>query len=156
MAKVLARKVDRDRVQLDPDGVLAISHVALGDTFEIDLPTASTGSISMLKTWRMWMAQIAKHMADRGSVMPLFPSDPSYGSRPFNADDAHESFTHAMLGCDEHGVRYSWGMGAGKLKAPKSKRLYAMDKLQAFAFKRGIVLKIPVNSEYRKIKDSSC
>lgn len=156
MARVLARKVDKDRVQLDPDGVLAISHVALGDTFEIDLPTASTGSVSMLKTWRMWMAQIAKHMAANGAVMPLWPMDHTRGSRPFNADDAHESFTHAMLGCDENGVRYSWGMGAGKLKAPKSKRLYAMDKLQAFAFKRGIVLKIPSNSEYRKLKDGAC
>lgn len=155
MAKILAMKAGRDFVRLDKSGEQAISHLSIGETIEIDIPSASTGTIPMLRTWRMWMAQMAQHMAANGAVMPLWPMHPERGSRPFNADDAHESFTHLLLGCDENGQRYSWSMGSGKNQAPKDKRLYAMDKLVAMAFEKGVALKIPQNSEYSKLKQEN-
>lgn len=152
MAKVEALKSSSNTIVLDPAGAEAIANIQIGEVFEIDMPSASTGTVSMLRTWRMWMDQMAKFMADNGAVMPLFPGRPDMGVRRFNANDAHEAFTHLLLGCDEGGQRYSWSMGKGKNIAPKSKRLYAMDKLIAMAFERGVALKIPRNSEYEQLK----
>lgn len=153
MPKVKAVKAMRGALALFEDGKEAIKSIPIGTELEVDIPSTSTGTVSMLRTWRMWMAQMAEHMAANGAVMPLWPAHPDKGTRPFNADDAHESFTHLLLGCDENGERYSWSMGVGKNTATKSKRLYAMDKLVAMAAERGVPLKIPRNSEYQKLKD---
>ena len=152
MPKVNALKTGHNSFRVDSDGESAISQINIGDQFEIDMPSASTGTVSMLRTWRMWMSEIAKNMAARGATMPVWPLNPEAGQRPFNANDAHESFTHLLLGCDEQGNRLSWSMGKGKNIAPKDKRLYAMDKLISWAFEEGITLKIPRNSEYSKLK----
>lgn len=111
-----------------------------------------TGTVSMLRTWRGWMAEVAYYMANRGARMPLVIDEKGehHGSRPFNAQDAHECFTMYFLGADEHGTRYSWAMSSdgGQKVAPKSKRLYAMDKMVAYCAERGIPITIPEKSEY--------
>ena len=153
MAKVQALKVGRDTIRLDKSGIEALERLQIGEVLEVDMPSASTGTVSMLRTWRMWMAEIANYMAANGSTMPLIPNKPQLGTRPYNADDAHEAFTYLLLGCDDHGQRFSWSMGKGKNTAPKSKRLYAMDKLLHWALEKGITLKMPRNSEYAKLKE---
>lgn len=153
MPKIRVLKTGPDSFRLDKDGASAAAHIQVGQSFEIDMPSASTGTVPMLRTWRMWMSTIADHMAKRGSVMPIWPGCPEAGSRPFSADDAHESFTHLMLGCDASGNRYSWSISKNHNTAPKSLRLYAMDKLISWAFNEGITLKIPRNSEYSNLKE---
>lgn len=117
---------------------------------------SGTGSTPMLRTWRKWMAETAQYMAASGCSMPGYidrRGEP-HGRRPFNADDAHELFTMRWLGSDEKGNRYSWKMrdNSGEVTpAPKSKRLYAMDKHLAFATERGIKLTVPREGEYAEL-----
>lgn len=115
-----------------------------------------TGSVPMLRTWRGWMGETAEYMAASGCTMPGYIDSKgnAHGKRPFNADDAHELFTMRWLGSDENGNRYSWKMRdkSGEVTpAPKSKRLYAMDKHLAWATERGIKLTVPRDGEYAKL-----
>lgn len=98
------------------------------------------------------MGSVADHMASQGAEMPLYPG--SKRTRPFNADDAHEAFTMLLLGCDDDGNRYSWAKGSsganGKPVAPKSKRVYAMTKMEHWMIERGIKYLNPAEkNEYR-------
>lgn len=104
------------------------------------------------------MKETATWMAWQGAKMPLCydrEGNP-WGERPFNEYDAHELFTHKWLGSDESGVRFSWRMRgedkSGGTPAPKSKRLYAMEKHDQWCASRGIILTIPDNSEYRQLQ----
>lgn len=121
-------------------------------------PDANTGTVPMLRTWRMWMRETAQWMAWQGAKMPLCYDKQGnpWGERAFNENDAHELFTHKWLGCDEKGVRYSWRMRGeaedGSTPAPKTKRLWAMECHEAWCTDRGIKLTIPENSEYRKLQ----
>lgn len=115
----------------------------------------NVGTETMLRTWRGWMTQIAEYMSANGATMPLWSKNGEpYGQRPFNAEDAHEAFTKLFLGCDDNEQRYSWSLcKKGKSnQAPKSKRLYAMEKMQAWALNKGIVLKTKENSEYFRLQ----
>lgn len=118
----------------------------------------NTGTVPMLRTWRMWMRQTADWMAWQGAKMPLCYDKQGnpWGERAFNENDAHELFTHKWLGSDENGIRYSWRMrgedAAGSTPAPKSKRLWAMECHEAWATDRGIKLTIPDDSEYRNLQ----
>lgn len=126
--------------------------VPLGQVMRCDVKNESTGSVPMLRTWRKWMAETALHMAHFGCTMPLYIDSKGIprGSRPFNADDAHELFTMKWLGCDDQGRRYSWGMSKSDdvTQAPFSKRLYAMDKHAQYCAERGIKITIPRRGEY--------
>lgn len=101
------------------------------------------------------MKVVADHMAANGVTMPLMINKHGkmHGSRPFNADDAHELFTSQFLGLDERGNRLSWVMSEGDSTATKEQRYVAMTKLQAWCFDKGINLPIPRESEYQDIKD---
>lgn len=76
-----------------------------------------------------------------------------YGQRPFNADDAHELFTMQLLGCDADGTRLSWAKSPhdGMRVATKGERIHAMQRMEAWATERGIVLLNPRDSEYRQL-----
>jgi len=126
-----------------------------GTILELKAVEQSTGTVPMLRTWRGWMGEVAQHMAHKGCTMPLYidgDGDP-HGTRPFNADDSHELFTLKFLGTDEKGARLSWSMSkSGETElAPKSRRLYAMQKLEVWATENGIPIRIPKKCEYRDL-----
>lgn len=135
----------------DNDTYVYFQSLKSGTILELDYREASTGTIPMLKTWRMWMAQMATYMDGQGVTMPLYVMNgKNHGSREFNKDDAHDLFTERLLGSDENGKRYSWAMTKKEdcIVAPKSSRLYAMDKMLVYATEKGIKLTIPRKSEF--------
>lgn len=104
----------------------------------------------MKKTWRMWMRETADWMAGNGATMPLCMRDGQpWGSRPFNEQDAHELFVSHHLGVDEKGERYKTADG------DKGQMLLMMDKHVAWATERGLMLTIPQDGEYMKLKSAS-
>ena len=125
----------------------------------VTVADGSTGKWSMTKLWRSWMASTAKFMAANGAVMPMMikANGDWYGSRPFNADDAHELFTHQYLGADERGDRLSWKKraGQGEVAATKGQRVYAMQRHQAWMTEKGIEHMVPRDSEYYKALQES-
>lgn len=131
--------------------------VAIGHPYNCSITKANVGKWSMSRLWRSWMASVAKYMADNGAVMQLWPG--SDRTRPYNEDDAHAAFTELLLGSDENGNRYSWAKsrrGAkGKPLAPKSKRVYAMQKMEVWMVERGIKYLNPAgDNEYRKLVEA--
>lgn len=135
-----------------------VNNLKHDECVELNFVETSTGTWPMLKTWRKWCSEVALHMASGGAWMPLFPNcvnGESKGKRPFNADDAHISFTHMFLGSNDDGVRYSWGLSKKDNieVAPKSRRLYAMDKMVEWCAREGIKITIPNNSEFRKLME---
>ncbi|MDP1931930.1 MAG: hypothetical protein Q8L60_10780 [Gammaproteobacteria bacterium] len=130
----------------------AFKKLPLGAVMRCELKNESTGTIPMLRTWRGWMGETARHMAAAGCTMPLYidSNGVAHGKRPFRGDDAHDLFTSMWLGCDENGNRYSWSISSNPelTVAPMSKRLYAMDKHVAWCAERGIKITIPRTGEY--------
>lgn len=128
-----------------------------GNTAKITITKKSNGTIPLLRLWRMWMQDIADHMAKQGRKMPLLMDKNGnyHGLRPFNADDAHEAYTHLTMGCDENGNRYSWcvksDMYDGRVSAPLGMRLHAMDLVHRHAMEHGIILRMPKNTEYEEL-----
>lgn len=115
---------------------------------------AGVGKWGMARLWRSWMDSTAKFMAGNGVKMPLMiKSDGSwYGSRPFDANDAHELFTRQWLGVDENGVRLSWAKSGNQRKATKGERFNALRKHENWCVEKGIVLFKPRDSEYEKLE----
>lgn len=141
------------------DDMLAVaSHVC--DHFEGDKSPLKvvvthlkgTGKWSMARLWRKWMSETASYMANRGSVMPLMTREDGswYGSRPFNADDAHELFTSQWLGVDSSGNRLSWAK-SGDNAADKGQRFIAMLRHQDWCVQKGIMLTMPRDSEFNDL-----
>lgn len=131
--------------------------VEIGHPYNCSITKANVGKWSMSRLWRSWMSSVADYMTSRGATMPLHPW--SDKTRPFNADDAHAAFTELLLGSDENGNRYSWARsrdGAnGKPLAPKSKRVYAMQKMEVWMIERGIRYMNPASdNEYRKLVEA--
>lgn len=114
----------------------------------VEVKRWEANSWPMKKTWRMWMSEIAKHMADAGVTMPLMINKDGkiYGRRPFDEKDAHELFVRQFLGVDENGDRYKTASG------DKGKMLNMMDEMISWATERGISLTIPGDGEYMKLK----
>jgi len=116
----------------------------------------STGKWGMAKLWRAWMATTGEWMAQQGATMPLcLNSDGShYGSRPFNADDAHELFTARWLGVDADGIRLSWSkQGHDDMRpATRGERFHALQLHEQWASDKGIILLKPRDSEYMQIE----
>ena len=146
----------------------------------------STGKWGLARLWRSWMATTAKFMAENGVTMPLMTEVKSseaseglrfhlerakeflgfgssvivaYGSRPFNADDAHELFTRQHLGVDENGRRLSWAKSIKpenkdkERAATKGERFNALRKHENWCIDRGITLFKPRDSEYNKLTE---
>ena len=119
----------------------------------------SNGTIPMLRLWRMWMRDVAIHMAKRGRTMPMYIDEKGVnrGKRPFNENDAHVAYSHLCLGCDEIGNRLSWCVKSdeyeGRKAASIGQKVKALDKIYQFAMEEGIKLRIPSNTEYQKLKD---
>ena len=120
----------------------------------INSQPAGTGKWGMARLWRGWMATTAKFMAGNGVKMPLMINKDGewYGSRPFNAGDAHELFTRQHLGVDENGVRLSWAKSGDQRKATRGERFNALRKHEEWASIKGITLFKPRNSEYEQIE----
>lgn len=114
----------------------------------------NTGKWGMAKLWRAWMESTAKFMAGNGVSMPLMydKNGNPYGSRPFNANDAHELFTRQHLGVDESGERLSWAKNGTQRKATKGERFNALQRHEAWASEKGIILFKPRGSEYDKLE----
>lgn len=116
--------------------------------FRIELKKAEPPStLSMKRTWRMWMEDTAKWMAANGATMPLYhkPDGTPVGKRPFNKDDAYECFLRLWGGEDEDGDREH------QESTDKAVLLYIMDKHLAWASERGIPLRIPKDGEYMRL-----
>ena len=131
-------------------------HKVLNASFQ----PVGTGKWGMARLWRGWMATTAKYMAGRGAKMPMYikPDGSWYGERPFNADDAHELFTHQHMGADELGRRLSWAKSIkdeNKDKervATKGERFNALRLHEEWASNKGITLFKPRNnSEYQQL-----
>lgn len=113
------------------------------------------GKWGMSRLWRSWMSVVASYMAQNGAKMPLMiAKDGShYGSRPFNAQDAHELFTAQFLGLNENGERLSWRRSDGEDVADKGQRFVAMLKLQTWCIDKGINLPMPRESEFHDLNE---
>ena len=161
--------------------VLALDeHKALNLTFK----KTGTGKWGMARLWRGWMSTTADFMANNGVTMPLMVQVKSsesreglsyyiekakecigkgnyimvgYGSRPFNAEDAHELFTRQHMGADEKGRRLSWAKSINnededkERVATKGERFNALRRHEEWASSRGITLFKPRNSEYQQL-----
>jgi hypothetical protein len=123
---------------------------------KVSIGTAHTGKWGMAKLWRMWMTSTAEFMAKNGVTMPLMlrQDGTSFGSRPFNAEDAHELFTHQWLGCDANGVRLSWSKTghSGMRAADRGERFNALRKHEAWAIEKGLILFKPREGEYHRLE----
>jgi hypothetical protein len=120
-----------------------------------------TGKWGMARIWRKWMSQTAEWMSRQGATMPLcFDKDGKpYGSREFNAADAHELFTAQWLGLSKDGERLSWSRKGrdGMRAATKSERFHAMQRHESWSVERGINLFNPrEENEYRQIESDCC
>jgi hypothetical protein len=127
---------------------------------KLKVADTDVGSLSMSKTWRMWMAEVATHMCHMGCSMPLYYDGDGnpHGERRFNKNDAHELFTSKFLGSNNAGDRLSWQMDSdgGASVATREQRLFAMDKLDTWAAERGIRITIPrlgAYAEYREMQE---
>lgn len=148
-----------------PDDVCQISGYAHdhfesgGKPLKVQITQRNNGTIPMLKLWRMWMAEIARWKADRGSAMPLYYDHDGnpVGWRRFNENDAHEAYTYLCLGADENGNRYSWAVNSdeyeGRKVASIGQKLHAMQKFHQHCIEHGIPITIPDNSEYKQLQD---
>ena len=116
----------------------------------------ATGKWGMAKLWRAWMATTGEGMAQQGATMPPCSREDgtAWGSRPFNANDAHELFTMRWLGSDSTGTRLSWAKADhdGMRAATRGERYHAMVQHEAWAGDRGIILIKPRDSEYAEIE----
>lgn len=112
------------------------------------------GKWGMARLWRKWMDITATFMAHNGAVMPLMIDKDGnpYGSRPFNANDAHELFTSQWLGLNEKGERLSWKKSEGVNTADKGQRFVAMMKHENWCVEKGINLPKPRNSELAELE----
>lgn len=129
---------------------------------KVEVTKKSNGTIPMLRTWRGWMATMAKYMANNGATMPLVitkEGDP-YGSRPFNSDDCHELFTSLFLPLGSNGQRKSWVIHSssnnGNEQATTGERIHAMDRMVQWATERGILLSASEDTEYKKLMGVQC
>jgi hypothetical protein len=129
----------------------------MGAVVEANMPDETQGTIPMLRTWRKWMGETAAFMAARGCTMPHYidSSGKHHGTRPFNADDAHELFTSTYLGVDEEGKRKSWSLTSAdtEVQASMGDRLHAMDTHLLWCMEKGIKLTIPRKSEYQQLRN---
>lgn len=112
-----------------------------------------TGKWGMARLWRKWMSDTADWMAWQGATMPLAvkPDGTLWGSRPFNANDAHELFCAQWLGVGADGKRLSWAKQAhdGMRPATKAERFFAMLRHEEWCSERGIQLFNPrIDNEY--------
>jgi len=118
---------------------------------------SNTGKWTAARLWRSWMKSTADFMALNGCTMPLMINPGTgnhYGTRPFNADDAHLLFTSQWLMLDSDGTRLSWSQKGhdGMRAATKGERFNAMRKHEAYAIERGIKLLNPRDSEYNQLQ----
>ncbi len=125
-----------------------------GKILIVNSQPAGVGKWGMARVWRAWMATTAKFMSQNGVTMPLMfdKNGKPYGSRPFNADDAHELFTRQHLGVDENDIRLSWAKSGNQRKATKGERFNALRKHEIWCSDRGIILFKPRDSEYEKLE----
>lgn len=132
------------------------SELAKAPLLLVTTSNPATGKWGMARLWRAWMSTTGDWMAAHGATMPLClrPNGEQWGSRPFNADDAHELFTARWLGVDADGNRLSWSKQGreGMRAATKGERFLAMQQHEDWATERGIILLNPRDSEYRQLE----
>ena len=118
----------------------------------VSIKKAGIGNWGMARLWRAWMATTAENMAGKGITMPLMiGADGKYfGTRPFNAEDAHQLFTIKWLGVDDKGDRVSWSKAgrAGMRAATKAERFHSLERHSQWCAEKGIILFNPRDSEF--------
>ena len=123
----------------------------------IEIKGMKTGKWGLARLWRSWVSTVAKYMAANGVKMPLMLDHVGvqYGTRPFNADDAHELFTHKFMPVGENGQRLSWSKSGSKdsRAATKGERFHALRQLEIWSVERGITLLKPRDSDYVKLSN---
>ena len=123
----------------------------------VSVKGANTGKWGMSRLWYSWMDTVSRHMSESGVTMPLLISGngENFGTRPFNANDAHSIFSHKFLGCGENGNRLSWSKSGSKdsRAATKGERFHALRQLEIFCVERGITLLKPRDSDYVKLSN---
>jgi len=123
----------------------------------VSVKGASVGKWGMSRLWYSWMATVAKHMDDAGVKMPLMLdfTGVQYGTRSFNANDAHDLFSFKFLPLGENGNRLSWSKSGNKdsRAADKGERFHALRQLEIWATERGITLLKPRDSDYVKLSN---
>ncbi len=148
--------------ELDEKIAYSIAEIlASGGEAGVTVVKKSNGTLPMLKVWRMWMADIAKYQANRGAKMPILAPKMNHNGhleyvtidyRKFDANDAHEAYTHLFLGSDESGNRYSWVLNKnkneGRIAASLGRRLDAMRRFHLFCIEKAIPIRIPQRNEY--------
>jgi len=148
--------------QLDKDNVSNFlssiqDELELNSKLLVSTQQIKSGKWGMARLWRAWMDTTGKYMAANGCTMPLMVNGngTTYGSRPFNKDDAHELFTFKWLGCDSSGARLSWSKsGRNDMRsATKGERYNALRLHECWATDKGIILYNPRDSEYSNIRD---
>lgn len=153
MARLQFKNINGTLIGFNEHGINYLRGIREKQIVEMKVVETNVGSFAMVKTWRMWMKEIALHMSHKGCTMPLYidPDGIPRGSQPFDGDDAHELFTKKWLGTDKNGIRYSWGMTSDgdHSVAPKSLRLHAMDHCVQWSAEQGIAITIPREGEYR-------
>jgi len=123
----------------------------------VSAQNAKIGKWGMARLWRAWMTSTALWMYENGATMPLClnKAGVNYGSRAFNANDAHELFTTKWLLVDSDGIRLSWAKDPhdGMRTANKGERFICMVKHEQWATERGIILSKPRDSEYSQLEN---
>lgn len=128
-----------------------------GAIVKLKKANTKTGSWPMLKTWYMWQAEIARHLAHNGRTVPIYYDERGnpIGSRPFDERDAHAAFTYMFLGMDNDGNRLSWKLDSdgGENVATKERRLLAMDKFVQYCAEQLVPITIPNQGDYHDYKE---
>jgi hypothetical protein len=144
------------KFNLDALDDLILAELEEHGTVIVSSQPASVGKWGMAKLWRSWMAPTAAFMVSQGVTMPLYflKNGTPFGSREFNAYDAHELFTHQWLGADADGNRLSWSKAGreGMRAATKGERFHAMLRHEEWALNKGIQLMKPRDSDFAKEK----
>lgn len=108
----------------------------------------------MTRLWRSWMPATAEYLAQKGYHMPLLldPGGKPIGQRVVTEEDCHAGFTAMWLGVDRDGQRLSWAVKArpGMRPATPAERYRALLQHEHWAVTRGI--RLPKQSEFRKMK----
>ena len=124
-----------------------------GSYLILEVKNPSIGKWGMARLWRSWMKSTADYMALNGAIMPHYQTIKGeiVGTRPFDANDAHELFTSRYLS-DANGNRLSWGKTSDdKRVATKGERFNALRLHEEWALPKGVKLLHPKDSEYEQL-----
>ncbi|MBJ54729.1 MAG: hypothetical protein CMQ46_05650 [Gammaproteobacteria bacterium] len=72
MAEMLLKKCGGMYAPYGDKSKQAFRKIPLGQVMRCEVKAEATGTVPMLRTWRGWMNETARHMAHMGCTMPLY------------------------------------------------------------------------------------